>query len=449
MRVVFAAFLLSSSLVYAKGNPLFPYPMKIDKLANGLTVVRVPFPSPGLVAYYSAVRVGARNEVEADHTGFAHFFEHMMFRGTERFPGGARDKLVSTLGFDDNAFTMDDVTIYHLYGPSSGLAQLVDVEADRFRNLSYAEPAFQTESKAVLGEYNKGAANPDQKLEEVLAATAFTTHTYRHTTIGFEADIRRMPQYYEYSKKFFKRWYTPDNVTVFVVGDFDDDVLMKAVHAGYDSWSGTAAHVTIPAEPPQTSQRTARVDWSGPTLPRHVVAWHTPAATLTGKDAAIQEVLAAYLLGQTSPLYRSLILEQQLCESVFPGYFAHRDPSLFSMYAVLKDEKFRPQVQAAFDAAVTEVTAGRVDARRVTDIKSNLRYGLVMGLETADQVGVQLAVNTAIYGAPDALERHAESLNQVSPRDLVAFTKKYLLPKGRTVLTLAPVPPAPTPGATP
>lgn len=421
-----------------KGKPFFPYPLKTTVLANGLTVVRVPFDSPGMVAYYTVVRVGSRNEVEPGHTGFAHFFEHVMFKGTKNWPEGTRDALLGKLGFNENAFTSDDVTVYHQTGPSSALEKLIEVEADRFRNLDYSEQTFQTEAKAVLGEYHKNAANPELKIEEELGATAFKAHTYQHTTLGFYEDIKKMPGYYEYSKQFFKRWYTPDNTLIFVVGDFDDAQLMGWIEKHYGPWQGKAAAITIPVEPPQAEPRSVGIDWPSPTLPRHLHAWHTPASKPDTQDGAIQNILAAYLAGPTSPLYKELVLEKQLAEQVGSGYFDHRDPHLFTLVATLKDEKNRPAVQAAFDAAVKELASGKVDKRRFQAVKDNLRYGLLMSLETPSQVALQLAYTAGILGPPDALDRLYRNIAAVKPAQLSKFAQKYLVDANRTVLTLTP-----------
>jgi zinc protease len=197
----------------------FPYPVSQETLKNGLRVLFVPMASPGLAAYYTAVRTGSRNEIEPGHTGFAHFFEHMMFRGTKANPNF--DGKMAEFGWHNNAFTSDDQTVYTDFGPASRLGDVIALEADRFRNLSYGEPAFRTEALAVLGEYNKGAAAPWLKLEETLVGTAFTKHTYRHTTLGYLADIQAMPGKYAYSKKFHQRFYRPDNCIVIVVGDYD------------------------------------------------------------------------------------------------------------------------------------------------------------------------------------------------------------------------------------
>ncbi|KFE59828.1 M16 family metallopeptidase [Hyalangium minutum] len=416
----------------------FPYPLKVDRLPNGLTVVRVPFRSPGLVAYYTVVRVGSRNEVEPGKTGFAHFFEHMMFKGTKKHPEGERDRIVASYGFDDNAFTTDDFTVYHSYGPSAGLDALIELEADRFRNLEYAEPSFRTEALAVLGEYHKNESLPELKMEEQLSGTAFKVHPYRHTTLGFYEDIKAMPEAYAYSRTFFERWYTPDNTLLFIVGDFDDAAVMRQIREQYGPWDRKLAQVTIPEEPLQKEKRTTHIDWPSSTLPRHVLAWHTPAASLTTTSAAIQAVLAAYLAGPTSPLFKELVLEKQWVESISSDSYPRRDPSLFTLTATLKDEQNRASVNDAFTRAVRELASGKVDTARVRAIQSNIRYGLLMDLEAPNDVGLQLAWCAGIFGTPDGLARHLQNISKVQPEQLVSFARRYFADNNLTVLTLTP-----------
>jgi zinc protease len=419
-----------------KGSGFFPYPIHVSTLDNGLTIARVPYPSPGLLAYYTVVRVGSRNEVETGRTGFAHFFEHMMFKGTPKYPEGAREKVLSRLGFNENAFTTDDITAFHSFGPSSGLKTLIELEADRFAHLDYSKAAFQTEAKAVLGEYHKGAANPFFKIEEALAATAFKVHTYRHTTMGFYEDILKMPEGYEYSREFFKRWYTPDNTLIFIVGDFDDAQLMQWMKDAYGPWRGKAANIDIPQEPPQEKARATSVDWPTPTLPRFVTAWRTPASGDDNFDGPIQTILAPYLVGPTSPTYRSLVLEKQLVESISPYAFDSRDPQLFGVITVLKDEKNLPAVRKEVESAVARVASGKIDLKRLEAIKSHLRYELLMSFETADHVAAQLAYMAGIIGRPLALDAYYQKLALVRPEQLTAFAKKHLTSRNQTTLTL-------------
>ncbi|WP_224245459.1 M16 family metallopeptidase [Hyalangium gracile] len=440
-RLLPLLLLLLAAALPASAQPSsepFPYPLKVDRLPNGLTVVRVPFNSPGLVAYYTVVRVGSRNEVEPGKTGFAHFFEHMMFKGTKKHPEGERDRIVASYGYDDNAFTTDDFTAYHSYGPSSGLDALIEVEADRFRNLEYSEPVFRTEALAVLGEYHKNEARPELKMEEQLLGTAFKEHTYRHTTLGFYEDIKAMPEAYAYSRSFFERWYTPDNTLIFIVGDFDDAAVMKLIREHYGPWDRKLANVPIPTEPLQKEKRTTHVEWPSSTLPRHVLAWHTPAAALATPSAAIQSVLTAYLVGPTSPLYKELVLEKQLVESLGSDTYPHRDPSLFTLNATLKAEQHRATVDSALARAVKELASGKVDSARVKAIQSNIRYSLLMNLESPDDVAGQLAWYAGIFGTPDALSRHLQNVAKVQPEQLVSFAKRYFVDTNLTVLTLTP-----------
>jgi zinc protease len=424
----------------APAERFFPYEPKVSVFPNGLRVVRLSFPSRGLVAYQTVVRVGSRNEVEPGRTGFAHFFEHMMFRGTRAHPEGDRERILGKLGFDDNAYTTDDFTVYHSYGPSSALEQLVELESDRFRNLNYSEPSFQTEAKAILGEYHKSASRPELKLEEALRGAAYQRHTYGHTTLGFYEDIQKMPRAYDYSKQFFERWYTPDNTVLVVVGDFDDARLVQLIEERYGPWKGRSAQVAIRSEPRQSDLRAAHVSWKGPTLPRQMVAWHTPAARLDRLDAANQEVLAAYLVGPISELHKKLVLEQQIAEELTSWYEPHRDPYIFVLDAKLRDEKFRPRVRAAFDRAVRDLVDGRIDKKRVEDIKSNIRYGFLMSLESADQVADKLAWFIGVYGEPDALERHFQNVRSVTPGQLVAFARQHFTARNRTEVTLTTAP---------
>src|SRR5258706_11893118 len=164
---------------------VFPYAVERHTLPNGLRVLLVPMPADGLVSYWSVVRTGSRDEVEPGVTGFAHFFEHMMFRGTEKNPGPVYESIVNGMGADANAFTSDDLTCYHLSISKSDLSKVIEIEADRFQNLKYDPQQFKTESGSVYGEYRKGRSIPFEVLEEATRAAAFDVHAYKRPTIGY------------------------------------------------------------------------------------------------------------------------------------------------------------------------------------------------------------------------------------------------------------------------
>ena len=172
---------------------LFPYPYTVDDLDNGLRLVTVPTDYPNMVALYIVVQTGSRNEVEPGKSGFAHFFEHMMFRGTKAYPPEKYQAVMTRAGARTNAYTTDDYTNYHATFAKEDLAQILEMEADRFQNLAYREEDFKTEARAVLGEYNKNSASPVNKLIEVQRDHAFTTHTYKHTRWAFSRTSRTCP----------------------------------------------------------------------------------------------------------------------------------------------------------------------------------------------------------------------------------------------------------------
>jgi zinc protease len=413
----------------------FPFPTEIHTLPNGVRVVFVPYDSPGLVAYYTLMRVGSRNEPEPGRSGYAHFFEHMMFRGTPTHPAEDFGNTMTRLGLNSNAFTSNDETVYTLYGPSKALPTIIDYEADRFQHLDYTEEQFKTEAGAILGEYAKSASNPEMKLEEKMMETAFTKHTYRHTTIGYLDDVKAMPSGFAYSREFFKRYYTPDNATVIVAGDFDEKATLAHIKKAYASWKGKVDPAKIPVEPPQTEPRSANVEWKSPTLPRLWLAWHTPAASDL-EATAVQEVLDGYLFGPTSPLYQDLVLGRQLVDHMEVTWEPSRDPYLFGVLARVKHSKDLGTVEKAIFDELAKLAGGQVDAARLDAVRSNLKYAAITRLDTAARLAVTLASTTEMTGDVDYMNKLYARIDRLKPADLATFAQKWLTGANCTALTL-------------
>jgi zinc protease len=218
------------------GGPLIAFPTHTETLDNGLKTIVISMPGSGLVSYWSIVRTGSRDEFEPGRTGFAHFFEHMMFRGTERYPAAEYNQILTGIGASRNAYTTDDLTAYHFSIAAEDLALVMDLESDRFRNLAYSDADFRTEAGAVYGEYRKNVTSPFFVLYEAVMGTAFDVHTYGHTTMGLEADIAAMPTMYDYSLDFFARYYRPENTILLIVGDVETAPTMNLVRDYYGGW---------------------------------------------------------------------------------------------------------------------------------------------------------------------------------------------------------------------
>ncbi|NIV04535.1 MAG: insulinase family protein, partial [Calditrichae bacterium] len=233
----------------------FPYQYEKYKLDNGFTSILIPIEGSGLVAYYTVVRTGSRDEWEEGKSGFAHFFEHMMFRGTKNYPADVYDRMVTEMGADANAYTTDDYTCYYMVVSSDNLETTMKLESDRFKNLIYKEQAFRTEAGAVYGEYRKNRTSPWSVAYEEISQTAFDKHTYQHTTMGFERDIKNMPEMYEYSQSFFDRYYRPENCVLLITGDFNPDNARQMIKNYYGDWKPGYVKPKITPEPPQQEER--------------------------------------------------------------------------------------------------------------------------------------------------------------------------------------------------
>ena len=415
---------------------VFPYPYSVSTLDNGLTIITIPTSSGGLMSYYSIVRTGARDEYEKGKTGFAHFFEHMMFRGTKNYPASMYDRMVTEMGADANAYTTDDYTAYHMSFAAEDLETVVMLESDRFQYLAYEEAAFQTEAGAVYGEYRKNRSNPWSVLFEDLMKTAFTRHTYGHTTIGFEADIKAMPGLYEYSKEFFSRYYRPENVVLVLTGDFDSEKALSLIESHYGSWKPGYQPPAIEAEPEQTAERSVQVEYDGKTLPLLVVAYKAPALDASNRTMVAGSMLDDLMFGETSAIYKKLVLQQQKVQFISAGFGFNRDPQLWSVYAMVKDAADIAYVREEIDRTVAQYRSTPVEEKHLTALKKRLKYSFLMNLDTPDKVAGGLARYVAITGGIEVVDALYAMYEQVTPSDIMAAVEQYLNPERRTIVTL-------------
>lgn len=428
-----APLLLASSSAEASEARLFPYPYQTHKLDNGLTVILVPMRSDNLVAYWTLVRTGSRDEYEPGHSGFAHFFEHMMFRGTERFPGSVYNAKMTEMGADGNASTWDDYTMYYSGITTADLPTVIDLESDRFQNLSYPEDAFKTESGAVYGEYRKGRTSPFAVLGEAIRAKAFTTHTYGHTTIGYERDIAAMPTMFEYSKSFFARYYRPENCVVLVVGDFDPAATLVLLRQKYGPWKPGYVPPRIPVEPEQAEERRVEVSFPGQTLPILWLSYKEDRYDPTSRGMAALALLGELAFGETSELYRKLVLEDQTVDFIAGDSSGGRDPGLFDITTQVYDAAKIPEVQAAIEATIAKLQTETLDPQRLAEIKSRSKYGFLMNLDTPTRVARSVSRVLAMTGGMEALETQFATLDAVTPEDLRDAARRFLQPQRRTV----------------
>ena len=432
-RILTACALLAAS---AGAAPVFPYPYTKEILPNGLTAIVIPMESPGQVAYYSVVRTGSRDEVEEGKSGFAHFFEHMMFRGTKKFPAAEYEKIVASIGASANAFTTDDLTAYHLKFGKEDLEKVVEIESDRFQNLSYAESAFQTESGAVYGEYRKNITSPFSVLNEKVQDLAYDVHTYKHTTIGFERDIKAMPQQFQYSLSFFRRFYRPENVVLLIAGDVDPKATVALVKKYYSGWEKGYTPPAIVPEPEQKAERTAEITYAGKTLPILSISYKGDAFDPNNKDYAAALLLDDLAFGPTSDLHKKLQLKEQKVQMLSGNIPMNRDQPLFAVYSMVKKAEDINYVRDEVYRTLEDFKTKPVEASRLRDLKRRNKYSFLMALDTPGAVAGGLARFVALTGDIAVIETLYSQMEAVTPEDLMRSAKKYFTTERRTVVVL-------------
>ncbi|MDT4898593.1 MAG: zinc protease [Acidobacteriota bacterium] len=434
---VFAQRKRPAAAAQPKEQKLFPYQYTTDDLPNGLRLITVPTDYPNLVALYIVVQTGSRNEIEPGKSGYAHLFEHLMFRGSEHFTADQREEIFKRAGADTNAYTSDDRTVYHAVFSKEDLDKIFEIEGDRFQHLKYAPDAYKTETRAVLGEYNKNSASPFSQLYEKLRETAFNKHTYAHTTMGYIKDIEDMPNQYDYSWQFYNRYYRPEYTTIVVVGDVQRANVLAMVNKYFGSWKRGDYVPQIPSEPEQTAPRQAHVDWASPTLPYIAVAYRGPAYSDEKKDKAALDLLASIAFGENSDLYQRLVLKEQKVDFVSASFDDQIDGELFAIFSRVKEQKdvdyVRDQILATFKRYTTElVPQDKLDATR-----SRTRYGLALRMDSSEAIAGILAPYISLRRTPETINQLFALYGQVTPEDIRAAAAKYFVDRSRTIVTLS------------
>ena len=428
--------MLTQSINAQEAEKILPYPIYQQKLENGLNVVTVPFDSPGLAAFYIVVRVGSRNEVEQGVTGFAHFFEHMMFRGTDKYPREKYNEVLKMTGASANANTSLDRTIYHMTGNVDYLDTMFAVESDRFENLHYSEHDFKTEAGAVKGEYTKNYASPYQQLYEALLDTAFEKHTYKHTTMGFFKDIVDMPNQYEYSLKFFKRYYRPEYSTIVVVGDVTPEKVNALAKKYFGDWKRGDYTADVPVEPKQTEEKIVHLQ-NGSIPPYMSMNYKGPAFNDRKIDMPAIDVLNTILFSRNSDLFNKLVVKEQKLRFLGGGAMDSRDPYLISIQASFINKDDFQYVRDEITKAIDAVKKNGVDKKMLDETKSNLKYSFAMSIDNPDAIANSISHYIYLTGDPESLNRLYAMYDKVTVDDVKMVANKYYNNSDLTIATIS------------
>ncbi len=416
---------------------VMPFAALETMLPNDLRVIVISTGYPHLASIQIPVKTGSRNEVEEGKSGFAHFFEHMMFRGTEKYPTERYHAVTTRMGARQNAYTTDDYTNYHATIAAEDLEEFLEMEADRFMRLKYSEEDFKTESRAILGEYNKSSSDPLMKLLEVQRDHAYTAHPYKHTTMGFLRDIEAMPEQFDYSLQFFDRWYRPEYTTIIVAGDVDPEGVLRMVERHWGDWQRGSYSVDIPQELPPEGPFAAHVPWPADTLPWVTIAFHGPAFSDTNPDYAALDLLLDLQFGPTSEVYKRLVEREQVVDVLMPYFPAHVDPHLATVLARVKDPKDARYVRDVLLETFGQSARQKLDEQKVTDGKSYSRYSFVRALDNSESIAATLAQFVHFERSYGTLNRLFDVLDRLTADDLLRIGERYIDDSRMVQTTLA------------
>jgi zinc protease len=431
-----AALVAAADLTTSAAVPPPRFQYETLTLANGLTVVLSEDHSTPIVHLQLWYHVGSKNEKKG-RTGFAHLFEHMMFKGSKNVGPEEHTSVVTSLGGQSNAYTTDDETVFWETVPAQYLPLVVWLEADRMATLRIDKDTFAQEREVVKEERRMRVDNqPYGRLTEIIYDHAFTTHPYKHPTIGSLEDLQAAS--IEDVRDFYKTYYVPENATVVIVGDFEMAQARELV-TQYFGRVPKAEHPVprdIPKEPPQTAERRATVRAPWP-LPAVVVAHHI---TYDGHPDSYPLHIASKVLsdGQTSRIQQSLVYDKQIAVSAFGGANLIEDPNLFYAVAIVQPGHTTEEAANALIAELDRLKAEPISGRELQRTKNQFARDYVLGRESNQQKALQLGHAAVIHHDIKAADGEFEIFQKITAADVQRVAQTYFTPQNRLVLTILP-----------
>ena len=421
-----------------------PRPLHIvsHTLANGLRILLVEDHSTPILNLQVWYHVGSKDE-RAGRTGFAHLFEHLMFKGSAHVGPEQHSRIIEAAGGVDNAYTNDDATVFWETVPSNFLERVLWLEADRMASLTVDQANFTSEREVVKEERRMRIEDPPYgRMFEDLYAAAFTVHPYHHTPIGSMADLDQasLPDVQE----FYRLFYRPDNATVIIVGD----AVPEECFAWAEKYFGGIPKPEQPmprqklSEPPQAEARQLTKSYGANSpLPAVIEGYKMPAAFAADYYALI---LASSILssGESSRLYRRLIYELQLAaQAAGEGNFTE-DPNLFLAFAVMNQGKTAEEGKAAIESVLEQMKNQPVSEHELNKAKNQVLAAAIFAREGDQTTGDSLGFAAVIGKDPELINRDAELYLAVTPEDIQRVAREYFVPARSTVLIITPPAPA-------
>ena len=405
-------------------------------LSNGMKVVFLEDHSTPIVHTEVWYHVGSKNE-KPGRTGFAHLFEHMMFKGSKNVEPEGHPSWISSIGGQSNAYTTEDATVFWQTTPAQYLPLVLWLEADRLASLRINEDVFKAEREVVKEERRMRIDNqPYGRLNELIYDQAFAVHPYKHPTIGSMRDLEAASV--DDVRDFFHTYYVPGNATVVIVGDFETKEAQALVtrYLGRVPKSDRPVPRDIPKEPPQTKERRVNLEENWP-LPAVVVAHHI---TYDGDPDSYPLHIASKVLsdGQSSRIYRKLVYEKQLALAAFGGGNIIEDPNLFYAVAIVQPGHTTAETIEALIAELDRLRTEPITPGELQQAKNQFARDYMFGRESNKDKASQLGHAAVIHDDIKTADGEFDIFMNISQGDVQRVARKYFTPENRLVMTIMP-----------
>jgi zinc protease len=409
---------------------------QMTTLPNGLRVILSEDHSTPIVHVSLWYHVGSKNEKKG-RTGFAHLFEHMMFKGSQNVEPEAHTSIIASVGGQSNAYTNEDTTVFWQTLPAQYMPLALWLEADRMATLRVDEDAFKREREVVKEERRMRVENqPYGRLNEIIYDNALTVHPYKHPTIGSIADLEAAS--IEDVRDFHSTYYVPENATLTIVGDFDTTQTLQLVNQYFARVPKAVRPVPrdIPKEPTWTKERRVTIEEAWP-LPAVVVAYHI---TYDGHPDSYPLHITSKILsdGQSARITRELVYKRRLALTAFGQGNITEDPNLFYAVAIVQPGRTVADAEKALIEELDKLKSEPVTAHELQRAKNQFARDYIIGRESNQEKALHLAHAAVIHNDITTADGEFDIFMNVSAADLQRVARTYFTPENRLVLTIMP-----------
>jgi zinc protease len=407
-------------------------------LSNGLRVIFSEDHSTPIVHVSVWYHVGSKNE-KPGRTGFAHLFEHMMFKGSKNVMPDSHPSILAGIGGEANAYTNEDTTVFWQTFPSQYLPLVLWLEADRMATLRVDEEAFRREREVVKEERRMRVENqPYGRLNEIIYENAFTKHPYKHPTIGSIEDLEAAS--IEDVREFHNTYYVPENATVTIVGDFDPELAMVLVnkYLGRVPKAKQPVPRDIPMEPAMDGEKRLTLEETSWPLPVVVVAHHI---TYDGHPDSYPLHIVSKVLsdGESSRITSELVYKKGLALTAFGSGNIVEHPNLFYAVAVVQPGKSPAEVEKALIAELERLKLEKITDKELQRTKNQFARDYIIGRESIQQKATHLAHAAVLHNDITTADGEFDIFMNIQPVDVQRVAQKYFTSTNRLVLTIFPL----------